>query len=122
MIRAGRGADADRVLSDGLERLATDPRTRMPGEVALWHYKRGTARVAAGRAADARADLGGAIDPGAGGRNWVKGRAHLELGRLAQNEGNRAAARDHLQTAIRLCTSDRDALGAEQARALLNAR
>src|SRR5262245_15874278 len=45
-LRAGRAADAERLLDEGLQRLATDRRPRMFGEEALWYLKRGTARVA----------------------------------------------------------------------------
>ena len=49
-LRAGRAADAERFLSDGLARFADDTRPRMFGEDALWRYKRGAARAALGRA------------------------------------------------------------------------
>jgi predicted Zn-dependent protease len=45
-LRAGRPADADRFLSEGLARFADDARPRMFGENALWFYKRGAARAA----------------------------------------------------------------------------
>ena len=44
-LRAGRPADAERVLDEGFTRFADDRRPRMFGEDALWHYKRGTARA-----------------------------------------------------------------------------
>src|SRR5581483_4879060 len=78
LLRAGRAAEAERMLSDGLARFADDRRQRMFGEDALWSYKRGAARAAIGRAADARADLARAL--GVEGRKWVHARAHLELG------------------------------------------
>ena len=40
-----------------MARFASDTRARMFGEDALWHYKRGAARAALGRTADARDDL-----------------------------------------------------------------
>src|SRR5204862_4492602 len=40
-LRAGRAADAERVLSTGLARFADDKRPRMFGEDALWRYKHG---------------------------------------------------------------------------------
>ena len=45
-LRAGRPADAERFLSEGLARFADDDRPRMFGEKALWFYKRGVARAA----------------------------------------------------------------------------
>jgi hypothetical protein len=49
----------------------------MPGEEALWHYKRGAARALQGRTDDATADLKFAV--GADPQNWVNGRARVEL-------------------------------------------
>jgi tetratricopeptide (TPR) repeat protein len=117
-LRADRPSEADRILSEGIERLATDTRQRMFGEDALWYYKRGTARAALGRVADARADLRKSL--AVEGRKWVYGRAHLEFGKLALKEGRRADARTELQSAIALCTSDNDAATAAEARRLLN--
>ena len=62
-LRANRPQDADGLLTDGLKMLAADTRTRMPGEEALWHYKRGAARVMLKRPAEARADLAIALKP-----------------------------------------------------------
>ncbi len=116
-LRAGRAADADRFLADGLARFAGDTRQRMFGEDALWWYKRGAARAALGHAADARADLNKAL--GVEARKWVLGRAHLELGKLSRNDGARASAAEHFREAARLCDSDNDQLSADEARRLL---
>jgi len=115
-LRAGRPADAERFLEDGMTRLASDTRQRMFGEDALWLYKRGAARAALGRAT-ANADLEKALT--VEGRPWVKGRSHLELGKLAQKGGARAAAAEHFRAAARLCESDNDAASAGEARRLL---
>jgi tetratricopeptide (TPR) repeat protein len=117
LLRAGRNAEAERVLSDGIARLAEDKRPRMFGEEALWYYKRGLARHSLGRAAEARTDLNAAL--AREGRNWVHGRTHFELGKLALQAGDRTAGREHLQAAIRLCESDRDAATADEAQRLL---
>ena len=117
-LRGGRPADAERFLNDGMERLAGDTRQRMFGEDALWHYKRGTARAALGRTADAQADLRKAL--GTEGRNWVYGRTHLELGKLALKGNDGASARTELRQAATLCDSDNDAATADEARRLLN--
>src|SRR5207244_9534511 len=45
-LRAGRAADAEHILNDGIMRFANDTRTRMFGEEVLWLYKRGAARAA----------------------------------------------------------------------------
>jgi tetratricopeptide (TPR) repeat protein len=116
-LRAGRSADAERVLDEAMTRLATDARPRMFGEDALWHYKRGAARSALGRTAEARNDLNSALS--LEGRKWVHGRSHLELGKLALKAGDHAAAQNELQAAIALCESDNDGMWAEEARRLL---
>jgi tetratricopeptide (TPR) repeat protein len=116
-LRAGRAADAERFLSEGLARFAGDDRTRMFGENALWFYKRGFARASLGRNADAEQDLRRAVS--LEGRPWVHGRAHLELGKLLINAGNRGGARQEFQTAATLCDSDNDGASADEARRLL---
>jgi tetratricopeptide (TPR) repeat protein len=117
-LRAGRAADAERFLTDGLVRSATDNRQRMFGEEALWYYKRGAARAALGRSADADTDLVKAL--AAEGRKWVHGRANLEIGKLALKAGRRPAARRAFETAITLCDADNDGGTADEARRLLN--
>jgi tetratricopeptide (TPR) repeat protein len=116
-LRAGHPVDADRVLTEGLTRFADDRRERMFGENALWYYKRGAARVALGRAADADADLARAL--ALEGRKWVHGRAHIEVAKLALKRGDRARAQQELRAAIPLCESDNDPEAAAEARRLL---
>jgi tetratricopeptide (TPR) repeat protein len=116
-LRAGRPAEAERILNDGMTRFASDTRRRMFGEDALWLHKRGTARAALGKTAEAEADLRRALS--VEGRNWVYGRTHLELGKLALKSGNQATARDAFQKAIPLCQGDNDPAPADEARRLL---
>lgn len=118
LLRAGRHAEADQTLSEGIDGLQRDARSRMFGEDALWFYRRGQARAALGRAADAQADLQRAL--ASDGRAWVHGRAHAELGALALRAGDRPAARSHLEAAVRLGDSDSDGASADRARALLS--
>jgi tetratricopeptide (TPR) repeat protein len=120
LLRAKRPADAERVLNEGIAMTARDKRTRMFGEDALWYYRRGAARAALGRTAEARDDLNRAI--ASNGRKWVSGRAHLELGTLALKESNTAAAREHLTAAATLGDSDSDGASADRARDLLKQR
>ena len=115
-LRAGRAADAEKFLSDGLARFADDKRPRMFGEEALWRYKHGAALAALGRP-EADAELKKAL--GAEGRKWVHARSHLELGKLALKTGNKAAASVELRAAIPLADSDNDPLTSEEARRLL---
>src|SRR5579872_2868057 len=56
-LRAGRPADAERFINEGLAKFADDPRPRMFGEDAIWYYKRGAARVRLGRGTEAERDL-----------------------------------------------------------------
>jgi tetratricopeptide (TPR) repeat protein len=116
-IRAGRYADAEHFLDEGLRRFAEDQRPRMFGEDALWYYKRGTVRAWSGKPHEAEPDLRKAL--AVPGRKWVYARAHLELGRIAVNAGNKAAARPELQQAIALGDSDNDPGTAEEARRLM---
>jgi tetratricopeptide (TPR) repeat protein len=112
-LRAGRPAEADRLLDEGVAKMRADTRPRMFGEEALWLLKRGTARLALGRAAEAEADLTRAL--GLEARKWVTGRAHAELGKLADLRGNRALARREFERALALATEDNDPIGAEAA-------
>jgi tetratricopeptide (TPR) repeat protein len=116
-LRAGRAADAERFLSDGLARFADDQRPRMFGEDALLRYKRGAALAALGRNAEAEADLRKSLT--LEGRKWVHARSHLELGKLALKTGNKAAAETELRAAIPLADSDNDPLTSDEAKRLL---
>jgi tetratricopeptide (TPR) repeat protein len=117
LLRAGRYTEAERFFDDGLTRFAGDQRPRMFGEDALWYFKRGTARAWNGKPKEAEPDLRKALV--LPGRKWVYARAHLELGRIAVNAGNKAAARDDLQQALALGESDNDPGTAEEARRLM---
>jgi tetratricopeptide (TPR) repeat protein len=116
-LRAGRAADAERFINDGLARFAGDRRPRMFGEDALWRYKRGAARAALGTTPDADADLRGALTLEA--RKWVHARSHLELGKLAIKAGNRASAQQELQQAVALGEIDNDPGTVDEARRLM---
>ncbi len=89
-IRAGRPRDADAILSGGIARLDSDTRRRLPGERAVWFYRRALARLALHRSADAARDLETALqsDP----EPWIRGRVELTLGKVADVEGRRADA------------------------------
>jgi tetratricopeptide (TPR) repeat protein len=116
-IRAKRPEEAESALTQGLARLATDGRPRLFGEDALWYYKRGTARVLLDKRAEAEQDLRAAL---AGvGRDWVRGRAHAELGKLADLAGDRRKAREQYQVAVGLGEKDGDPTGVGAARRLL---
>ena len=90
----------------------------MFGEDALWYYKRGAARAALGRTADAEADL---VRGAQCGRPKMGPRAHQPgTGKLALKAGRRPAARQAFEAAIALCDADNDGAMADEARRLLN--
>ncbi len=116
-LRGGKAQQADDLLTEGLAMLATERRERMPGEEALWRYKRGAARAALGRVDAALADLNAAT--AAGAQAWVNGRARVELGRLALKRGDRATAAREGSEARTLCERGNDPVCVQDARALL---
>ena len=116
-LRGARAQQADDLLTEGLAALARDTRPRIPGEDALWHYKRGAARAALGRADAAGEDLRVAISPDA--QLWVAGRARVELGRLALKRGDRSAAANYARDAATLCDRGNDPVCVQDARNLL---
>ncbi len=115
-LRAGRAAQAEAILSDGLARLAHESRPRIPGEEQLWRYKRGAARAALKRT-DAVDDLRAATSAGA--QSWVAGRARTELGRLSLDRGDRGDAASQARQAETLCVDGNDPVCVEDARKLL---
>jgi tetratricopeptide (TPR) repeat protein len=118
--RAGRHDAAERVLSEGISRLATDTRPRMFGEDALWHYNRGLARASLQRDAAAQGDFIKAVEA-KDAREWVRGRAHLELGRVLARQGKATEARWQYEKAVKALERGRDDGPLAEARALLRA-
>ena len=116
LIRAGRFEQAAAVLDEGIRRRDQDRRERMFGEDALWHLKRGLARARLGRA-DAREDLQIPLQKEA--RDWVRGRAHAELGQLALKASDREQARREYRLAIQLAERGNDPTGKAEAEAVL---
>lgn len=114
--RAHRAAYAEALLTQGIAALARDTRERIPGEEALWHYKRGAARVMLGRREDALTDLRVALSPDAPG--WIQGRTHVELARLAQTEGDHASRHREAEAAVALCEQNADPVCVSEAKAL----
>jgi len=113
-LRGGRAAQADAIFTQGLAVVGRETRPLMPGERALWHYKRGAARVALGNLDGARADLKLADDSTA--QDWVRGRAHAELARLALRTADREKALSFAASAEKLCLQGNDAPCVEDAR------
>lgn len=115
-LRGGKAQDAQNLLTEGLAMFASDSRAHIPGEEALWRYKRGAARAALGRA-DAADDLERATASDA--QPWVGGRARVELGRLAAARGDRSSAAAKARDAELLCRRGNDPVCVDDARALL---
>jgi tetratricopeptide (TPR) repeat protein len=105
-IRAGRAGAAEEVITRGLAVFAKDPRPKVPGERALWMYKRGLARVNLNHLPDASVDLHEALAAEPPG--WIRGRVHLELGKIDDLGGRRAGALEHYKTAKSACEASRD--------------
>ena len=115
-LRDERAWMAERALLEGFSKLATDDRTRMPGEEAVWKLKRGGARVALGLTNEALPDLIAARDTEADA--WVTGHAHLELGKVADLDGDRSKARQEYDEARKLCGRAKDRMCERHAKTL----
>ena len=108
-LRAGRFDQADKLLTEGLAMLAKATGPRIPGEEALWRYKRGTARVELGRADAASRSAGrhrsrrSALDSGtgAGRARPARGAARRSRGRRARGETGTDALRAGQRSVLR---------------------
>ena len=116
-LRAGRPAQAEAVLTEGLGMLAATSGPKIPGEETLWRYKRGAARVALGRGDAARPDLQSATSTEA--QTWVRGRARVELARVALQRGDRSEAAGEARQAETLCQQGQDPVCLDEAKKLL---
>jgi tetratricopeptide (TPR) repeat protein len=116
-LRAGRFTEARASLEEGLARLSRDGRPLAMGEEARWRYAYGAALVAMKDGTAAERELRAAISGAA--RNWVRGRAHKELGKLADLAGNRPRAREEYRLAERLCRQDHDSECSQEVNRLL---
>ncbi|HEX7139471.1 MAG TPA: hypothetical protein VF219_16580 [Vicinamibacterales bacterium] len=112
-LRAGRAAEARVALEEGLKRWERDPRPKAFGEEARWRCAYGAALVTVRNVAAADRELHAALD--AAKHDWVQGRVHKELGKLADLAGDRSGALDQYRLADRLCRRDRDDLCADEA-------
>jgi tetratricopeptide (TPR) repeat protein len=116
-VRAGRFDEAVTLLSEGLRMVPADESKRIPGEDALWRYKRGAAYAGLQRQEQALADLKGAASPSA--QPWVHGRARVELARLALSRGDRGTASNEARQGQTLCQQGNDPVCVEQAKKVL---
>jgi hypothetical protein len=114
---AGRAQEADSILSKGIAAFEKDDRPKLPGERAMWFYKRAVARVALRHVSDAQADLDIALKSQP--PEWVIGRAQLELGKIADLEAKRNDALGAYRQAQTLCRARNDGMCADEADSLL---
>jgi tetratricopeptide (TPR) repeat protein len=118
-LRAGRPLAAKAAVEEGLARLVRDPRPRAAGEDARWRYVYGAALVALKHVDAGERELRAALAEAT--RDWVRGRVHKELGKLADLSGDRRRALDEYRLADRLCRLDRDGDCSDEARTLMKA-
>ena len=116
-LRAERFEQAETVLSHGIAMLPPDGSRRIPGEEALWRYKRGAAYVGLGRGEAAERDLALATAPAA--QTWVHGRARVELARLALQRNDRSTAATEARRARSLCEEGNDPACVDAAKQML---
>ncbi len=106
-IRAGRHDEAEAALTRGYEGLLKDPRPKIPGEEALWLYKRALSRVYRNLTVAATADVERAL--AAKPVEWVRGRLLVERGKLADLAGRREDAVSAYTSAASVCRAVADA-------------
>ncbi len=117
-LRAGRYEEARTAIEDGMERLARDPRPRAYGEEARWRYYHGAALVGLRRVEQAERELKMVLTMEAA--EWLRGRAHKELGKIADLAGDRQRAISEYRTANRVCREQHDPACAQEATALIS--
>jgi tetratricopeptide (TPR) repeat protein len=116
-IRAGHAGEAEAALTRGLARFDEDKRQKIPGEHALWLYKRGLARLNLNHPADATSDLKRALTVNP--LPWVEGRIHVALGKLADLAGRRSEATAEYAKALTACNVGPDRVCQAEARTFL---
>jgi tetratricopeptide (TPR) repeat protein len=119
-LRARRFDDARAAIEDGMTRLAGDPRPRAFGEQARWRYYRGAALVGLHRREAAEPDLRFVLEAEA--PEWLRGRAHTEIGKLADLSGNRSGAIAQYRLAGRICREQHDSGCEDEADGLIKTR
>src|SRR5262245_55642602 len=116
-IRAGKSVEAETILTRGLDAFDHDSRPKIPGERALWLYKRGIARFALNHRPEAASDLQTALNERP--VEWVRGRILLTLGKLADLNGQRDESISNYRNARDISTKTNDPAAAAEATRLL---
>ena len=117
-LRANDPGEALQAIDNGRHLAASDSRPRAYGEEARWRFYRGAALAALGQPDNAEQELRGAIALDA--RQWVHGRAHLELGRIDIARHRSQNAIEELRAARADCAADHDGDCADGAAKLLD--
>jgi Flp pilus assembly protein TadD len=97
-LLAGQPERADVALSRGVAVQAWTAGPAVLGESALWFAHRGTARARLDRITEAERDLATGLVSAP--RDWVRGRIHAQLGRIAVAAGDLERARHQFLAAI----------------------
>jgi tetratricopeptide (TPR) repeat protein len=116
-LRAGRFEEARAAIAEGMDRLSRDSRPRAYGEEARWRYCHGAALAGLRRTEPAERELRTVV--AADAPEWLHGRAHKELGKIADLSGDRPSAISEYRTANRLCREQHDTACADEASALI---
>lgn len=119
-LRAGRYEEARQAIEDGMKRLAADSRARAYGEDARWRFGHGAALVGMHQVELAADELRQVLTLPAPA--WLSGRAHKELGKIADLSGDRAQALSEYRTASRICREQHDRLCLDEADRLIAER
>src|SRR3954469_8842065 len=119
-LRAERYEEARQAIEDGMKRLAGDSRARAYGEDARWRYGHGAALVGVHQVEPAEDELRHVLTLPA--PEWLCGRAHKELGKIADLSGDRAQARREYRIASGICREQHDNLCADEADRLIATR
>ena len=116
-LRAEKFGEADAALTRGLAAFGADPRPKIPGELALWLYKRGQARLGLKQLAAAADDFERAL--ASSPVPWTAGRLHLELGKVHDLSRRRNEAIAKYLLARRIAEQIDDPAGASAANLLI---
>ena len=116
-LRARRFEEARAAIAEGMDRLSRDSRPRAYGEEARWRYCHGAALVGLHQTEPAERELRAVLEADA--PEWLHGRAHKELGKIADRSGDRSRAITEYRAASRICREQHDNACADEATALI---
>ena len=114
-LAASRHVEAERQITAGLAMSPVFEEPPVAGERALWFYTRGAARMALGQH-DGLADLRESM--AAAPRDWVRGRTHVALGKIALRAGDTKTAYAELEAAVQYGRRAGDQAVVEEAKRL----